>query len=462
MNLNIEGLSLLLLAALPVVAATGFYLFFIAASLAIARSSTTRLEEMLDEEVPGAGRALNMLQDSDRYLLCTQFGRLLSSLTAGFSLALCVRAVAKILEGQGAFAQPASFLVSAVIVVAVLAALLVLVQIAKAVSLQYPEKMLCRVSGALGCVHFVFGPMLVFAHKAIARVLNRFDIELSNEREIAVSADDLSEIVKISSERGTIEKDEQALLEGVVELADRVTREVMTPRSDVVWIREGMAAADLVSMFTREGVSRVLVCGKELDEVKGILLAKDLFQYVGKSLLGVDWHKLVRPAYFVPDTKPVQELLKELRQRGIHLAVVLNEHGGVDGLVTLEDLVEEIVGDIFDEFDSPSERGGILVQRDGSLVMQGTLPTNAATDEHGIPFPDGEYDTVAGFIMAQLGRLPAEGESFNFQGWDFTIAEVHKHRIARVVAKRVSAEQSENAEESESLEAVSAGGRRRN
>jgi putative hemolysin len=461
MNLHVEGVSLLLFAALPVFVAATCYLFFIAASLGIARSSITRLEEMLEEGATGAQRALKILKESDRYLLCTQFGRLLSSITAGFSLALCVRGVGKILSGDQAGAQSASFVVSGIIVVVVLAALLVLVQVTKAVSLQYPERMLCRVSGALRVVFSIFGPILVFAHRAIARVLNRFNIKVSNEREIAVSADDLSEIVKMSSEKGTIEKDEQALLEGVVELSDRVTREVMTPRSDIVWVREGVSGSELVGIFTREGVSRVLVCGKDLDEVRGILLAKDLFPYVGKTLTGVDWRSFIRPAYFVPDTKPVKELLKELRQQGIHLAVVLNEHGGVDGIVTLEDLVEEIVGEIFDEFDSPAERGGMVSQRDGALIVEGTVPTSRISEDIGVAFPDGEYDTVAGFIMSHLGRLPAEGESFDFEGWAFVVSEVHKHRINRVALRKLPSSETEGAQEDESLEAVNASGRHR-
>jgi len=454
MSVQLTHISLLVTAVLPLGVAAAAYLFFIAASLGIARSSMTRLEEMLEEERPGAGRAMKILQEPGQYLLCTQFGRLLSSITAGFCLALCVRAISKLLSDEQSVAHPLSFVISGMVVFSVLAGLLVLVQVAKAVSLQRPEQTLCRLSGVLCAVFSVFGPLLMFAHKAVSGVLNRLNIEASNEREIAISADDLGEIVKTSMEKGTIEKDEQALIEGVVELSDRGAREVMTPRSDVVWARESASAAELVDLFTKEGVSRVVVCGKELDEVRGMLLAKDLFPFVGKSLTGVEWRTFIRPAYFVPDTKPVNDLLKELRQGGIHLAVILNEHGSVEGIVTLEDLVEEIVGDIFDEFDSPAERGALCAQRDGSLLFEGTASTSQVSEECGVQFPDGEYDTVAGFIMTHLGRLPSEGESFDFAGWSFTVSEVHKHRIARVMLRPEAQAGQEPTQESESLKVV--------
>jgi putative hemolysin len=164
----------------------------------------------------------------------------------------------------------------------------------------------------------------------------------------------------------------------------------------------------------------------------------------------------------VPDTKPVNDLLKELRQGGIHLAVILNEHGSVEGIVTLEDLVEEIVGDIFDEFDSPAERGALCAQRDGSLLFEGTASTSHVSEACGVQFPEGEYDTVAGFIMAHLGRLPAEGEYFDFAGWSFTVSEVHKHRIARVMLRPLPQEERPDSEESQSLGVVNSGsGRRR-
>ena len=139
----------------------------------------------------------------------------------------------------------------------------------------------------------------------------------------------------------------------------------------------------------------------------------------------------------MPNTKPVNELLIEFRQRGIHIAVVLDEHGGVDGIVTLEDLVEEIVGDIFDEFDSPLERQHLTREVDGAIFVDGSISIERIKADYGIVLPAGEYETVAGFILAQLRRVPSEGESFVRGSYIFAITEVHKHRIARISIKKV-------------------------
>jgi putative hemolysin len=250
-----------------------------------------------------------------------------------------------------------------------------------------------------------------------------------------VSADDISELVRRGSEAGAIEDTEKELLEGVVELSDRIVREVMTPRKDIVHVRESATTADVVEAFVQHGVSRLLVCGTDLDEVKGVVLGKDLLRFVGKSVGNAAWREYVRPAYFVPNTKPVDALLVELRQKGCHLAVVLNEHGGVDGIVTLEDLVEEIVGDIFDEFDHPSDQTLILRDEHGMLTMDASVKVSRLADEFDITIPEGEYDTVAGFILAHLGHLPVPGERLANGDVELTVQTVDHNRIGRVTLR---------------------------
>jgi CBS domain containing-hemolysin-like protein len=184
----------------------------------------------------------------------------------------------------------------------------------------------------------------MFIHNTINGVLDRCHLRLTTERDISLSTDDLSEIMKFSSESGTIEQNEQRLIEGIVDFTERVVREVMTPRKDIVWAKETSTTEDLIALSTREGVSRILICGSDLDDVKGIILAKDLLTFINKPVTTDAWRALLRETYKVPNTKPVDDLLHEFRSSGNHLAVVLDEHGGVGGIVTLEDLVEEIVG----------------------------------------------------------------------------------------------------------------------
>jgi putative hemolysin len=422
--------------ALLLVGSALAYIFFIVSSLSIARSRTARLEELVEEGTFGAAGGQKILEKPDAYLLYTQVGRFLASTGAGFCLAFLLHDIVVLFAERGTD-RAYGPLLAALVFGSFILLTLVGVQIAKSLSLQYPERCLTRVSSILRVTYPLFGPVVLFLHTAVSRVLSRFQVRLINERELAVSADDLSEIVKMSSEVGSLEQSEMELIEGVVELSDRVVREIMTPRTDVVWVRDTARLEEIVRTCTQEAVSRVLVCGADLDEVRGVFLSKDLLRFVGHQAPSDAWKPFIRPAHFVPNTKAVDELLVEMREKGIHLSIVLDEHGGVDGVVTLEDLVEEIVGEIFDEFDAPSKEQGDVLERDGELFVAGAVPIEVLKENYDIELPDGNYDTVAGFVLAQLGRVPNAGEAFGVDGIEFHILEVDKQRVARVSIHRV-------------------------
>lgn len=427
---------LLLYQVIPLVTAVSGYVFFIVASLAIARSRTGRLQELVELGALGASTSTRIIESSERYLLCTQMGRLCSSFGAGFCLAFVTGHVAHLPGAiQGASLTLYGVMVAASCAVVVMLSTLVLVQVAKAFTLQFPERTLCMVALPLRIFYVLVGPVLMFIHNTVSRVLARCQIRLTTERDISLSTDDISEIVKLSSESGTIEQSEQRLIEGAVDFAERVAREVMTPRSDIVWAPESSTTEDLITVCTKEGVSRVLVSGSDLDDVKGMILAKDLLTFVNRPLGGVDWRSLIRPIHKVPNTKPVDDLLFEFRSTGTHLAVVLDEHGGVDGIVTLEDLVEEIVGDIYDETDSAADRELILKEVNGEWIIDGGAAIDELPEEFGIAPSEGQYETIAGYLLSHVGRLPEQGESFEVDGLTIRVIEVQRHRISRLGVK---------------------------
>jgi CBS domain containing-hemolysin-like protein len=417
--------------ALPLLIAVAGYVFFIVASLAIARSRSGRLEELVEVEAFGAELSVEIIQNSERYLLCTQMGRLCSSFSAGFCLAFLTGYIAK-LPGEGGALTTYGIVLAATTAAAVMITTLVVVQVAKAFTLQFAEKTICVVAYPLRLFYVLVGPILMFIHNTINRVLEGFDLRLTTERDISLSTDDLSEIVKFSTESGTIEQNEQRLIEGIVDFTGLVVREVMTPRKDIVWARESSTTEELISLCTREGVSRVLICGSDLDDVKGMILAKDLLTFINKPVTTDAWRALTRETYKVPNTKPVDDLLHEFRSSGNHLAVVLDEHGGVGGIVTLEDLVEEIVGDIFDETDAASERELVIREVNGEWIVDGSAGIDQLPEAFGITASEGHYDTIAGYLLSHLGRLPEEGESCEIEGVRFKVLEVHRHRIARL------------------------------
>jgi CBS domain containing-hemolysin-like protein len=426
----------LLFVALPLLLAAGSYVFFIVASLSIARSRVARLEELVEAGALGAKTGLRIVENSERYLLCTQMGRLCSSFGAGFCLAFVTGHIVRgIHHAFGEWPTLPGTVMAVAVAAMFMLGTLVCVQIAKSLSLQFPEKALCFVALPLRLSYALFGPLLLFIHSTVARVLAKFDVRPTTERDISISADDLSEIVKISSENGSLEKSEQKLIEGVVDFAERVVREVMTPRKDIVWAKETVSTRELITICTREAVSRVLISGADLDDVRGIILAKDLLQCVTQSLDSDSWRAYIRPTYIVPNTKPVDDLLAELRSKGIHLAVVLDEHGGVGGVVTVEDLLEQIVGEIFDETDVVADREPPVQEIDGAWRIDGAASIDDLPEGLAISSSEGQYDTIAGYLLSHVGRLPDQGETFVVEGIEFKVLEVHKHRIARLHVK---------------------------
>lgn len=414
------------------------YVFFIAASLALVRSRLSLLEEMELEGVFCAGRARRMVREADSYLLCAQFGRVLSSLASGCVLAVFSISLVRAVMGLDEIASfKGAFVVAVLLYGLVTSLILLVVQVIKAVSIQYAERVLCVVSLPLELHARVWRPILVFVHATVERMLLRLGIRAASEREVIISSDELGEIAKNSSEAGTLEKDEHEILAGVAELSERVAREVMTPRSEIVWIQETASLEEVLHKVRKDSVSRLLVCGSDLDDVRGVLLAKDLLDFVGGSPEAGAWRKFMRPAYRIPDTRVLRDLLAEMKQKHIHFSAVLNEHGEVVGVVTLEDLVEEIVGDIFDEFDSLHADAHPIVEQDGMIFLDGTTPVAELEERCGIAFPEGEYQTVGGFIQEHLGRIPVTGDSFSTKQVTVSVLEVVGHRVSRLSIQRV-------------------------
>jgi CBS domain containing-hemolysin-like protein len=425
-----------------VVASLVFYVFFISASIALARCRGSVLRELREEGWWGSKSAEYVLAQADTFLLCVQFGRVLASLGVGILLAVC--------SYYGALAvATATMHLSFGVWIGVVAAfyavcalfLLVLVQIVKNITLQYPEKVLCTTAGPLKFYGKLFAPVLIYPHRCVLRILERWGVRLTNERELTISAAELGEIAKSSSEAGTLESEESHILEGVAELSERTARDVMTTRSNIIWVRESASSAEVVAVANKESVSRLLVCGSELDDVRGMLLIKDLLNFAGQPFQPSSWRRFIRPVYRIPDTKIVKNLLVELRQKRVHFSVVLNEHGEVVGLVTLEDLVEEIVGEIFDEFDNPSLENPPIAVENGVLYLDAAVTIEVLEEEYGLSFPEGNFHSAGGFVHESLGRIPVLGDSFSASDMTFVVLEVHRHRIIRLsIAPRVARE----------------------
>ncbi|RMG42907.1 MAG: HlyC/CorC family transporter [Candidatus Dadabacteria bacterium] len=307
---------------------------------------------------------------------------------------------------------------------------LFLVELGRWLASLNPERALVILLPVVYLVRLIVWPFLVVDNVA-KKILAGIGISVPDEHNLVTSAEELGELVARSGEAGTIEEDECELIEGVINFSDTVVREVMTPRKDVIYVREDTSFKELADTFTEHGFSRLLVVGDGLDDIKGLVLAKDLLPVLAEKKKGKA-RDIMRQVDTVSSNRPIDEVLQEFRNKGAHFAVVIDEHGGVDGVVTMEDLIEEIVGDIFDEYDSPEEEAEVVETGAGDLLVEGSLAIDDLNDLNYAEFPEGEYDTVAGFVISRLGHIPAEGESLIFNGTRIVVEEVENNRITRL------------------------------
>ena len=235
--------------------------------------------------------------------------------------------------------------------------------------------------------------------------------------------------------------DENRLLRSVVNFSETLVREVMTPRPDIVAIRADATIDDLRKLVSDQEYSRVPVFTENLDNIVGLMVVKDLIQMTEAPSGARKISEVMRPAAFVPETKRVVDLLREFQQKRFQLAMVVDEHGGTAGLVTVEDVVEELVGEIRDEYDSEAEP--IVVESDDSFVFSAKVAIGEVVDRMGLEIDDGSFETVGGYVLARVGRVPAAGERFAFDGMGIEILEAERRRIHKVRIRRIEAESAE-------------------
>ena len=236
---------------------------------------------------------------------------------------------------------------------------------------------------------------------------------------------------------GPADREEIRLISSVLEFSGAIVREVMAPRTDMVTLNAGMTTDHALDLILEHGFSRVPVAGEGADDIVGVVYAKDLLPRLKTPSAAAPVTEIARPAHFVPETKPVRDLLREMQSSKVHMAVVVDEFGGTAGLVTIEDLLEELVGEIVDEYDpeprlvQPLEEGGFLVDARLSVDdLDRLLETS---------LPDGEWDTVGGLVLALAGRLPQVGERFELDGAALTPVRVQGRRIEQVMVDRLEA-----------------------
>lgn len=280
-----------------------------------------------------------------------------------------------------------------------------------------PEHWALRLSGLVSAAVFAFYPLMHLMVAALNLVLRPFRTRVRFEAP-PPPLDELEKLLAAQAAKATVDKGAPQLIRSIFELSDKTCRDVMVPRTEVVAVETGAPAEEILRVLAEENHSRMPVYRDDLDHVVGILHVRDLIPMMQHPELIV-LPDIIRPAHFVPWVKPIGDLLREMQREKIHMAMVVDEYGGFMGIVTLEDILREIVGDIGDEFEEEVKQ--IEKQADGSFLVDAALTTEDFARAFGLALPEGEFETLGGFLSSLAGSIPEVGERFSFAGWQFTV-----------------------------------------
>ncbi len=404
---------------------------FSGSEIAIISARRSRIDRLAEQGSRAAKRVQELQDNMDRFLATVQIGVTVFGTLAGVLGGLLV---SRHLEPDLAQTPLARFLPPALVASGLVGTGIVYVELVlgelvpKGLALRYTERIALIVSAPF-LVMFRWSRWIVEFLAASTRVVLRvFGVRETSARTF-VSEEEIKHIVKEGQKQGVLDQTEMEIIHSVFEFNDMPVRKVMVPRPKVFALDADTDPSQVGALIVESGFSRIPAYEGSLDNVIGVVYVKDALRLLEKRQ-PVVIRKVLHPVHLVPETKKVGELLKELQKRRSHLAMVVDEHGSLSGLVTLEDLIEQIVGEIQDEYDweeRPIER-----LRDGSIVVEGTVPASQLRVEHEIPLPEGEFETVAGFMLDRLGRVPKGGEVVQDGSYRFTVVDVEKNRISKV------------------------------
>jgi len=254
------------------------------------------------------------------------------------------------------------------------------------------------------------------------------------KEQIFDSEEELMILAEVGEEEGTLEHEESDMIQSVLEFKNKLVKEIQTPRVDVVSLDSNSSLDEAMDLIMNKKFSKIPVYKETVDNIKGILYAKDIIPYLIGSRPEVDILRITRDPYFIPETKPIDEVMQEFKLKKTSIAVVVDEWGGTSGILTLEDIVEEVTGELRDPFDK--EEYEILKNKDGSSVVDGSINIYDIEENFEIEFPDDrDYDTLAGFILDDIGDIPNEGEKVNFENYQFKVLKVISNRIDKIEVK---------------------------
>jgi putative hemolysin len=401
-----------------------FAAFLAASETALLRVSRIRVRYLMEKKVKKSEKLDRLITDTDFFLPPLLLMVLIVQVTSA-SLATYLATKISGSPGVGVLAGTATVTVLMFIFGEL---------VPKAAAARDPEKVALSVTRPVSFLSRILHPLAVFFQWIANGVLRILGMKIrAGAGSIVTDEGEIRALVTAAEEHDIIEEEEKEMIHSIFEFGDTMVREVMVPRPDMVTLPATSTVRDALMLTIDYGYSRIPVYEKELDDIVGVLYAKDLMKYFREENMDHAVREIVRESYIIPETKPLDDLLRELQKRKVHMAIVVDEYGTVVGLVTIEDLLEEIVGEIFDEFD-PEVRF-IEKVTSNQYLIDGRLSIDELNELAESDLPSEDVDSVGGLIMKALGEVPKPGSTFVLDGIKFTVERVRNNRVSKVMVE---------------------------
>ena len=429
--------AVLLIATLLLLLANGF---FVAAEFALTAARRSKMEQLATRGDARAKVALSSIRELSLMLAGAQLGITMASLGLGY---VSEPAIAHLIESglHAVVDLPSGALHSISFVIALTLVVflhMVVGEMApKNIAIADPEKSALWISLPFRAFVNFFRPFIHVLNFLANGGLRLLGVRPRDALESSVTAQEIGALISQSAREGLLDRFEHRLLSGVIVFSDLDATAVMVPRTELTALPASSPAAEIEKLVVQTGHSRFPVYVEDLDHVLGFFHAKDLLRIPSADYLEPIPRRFIRRMLVVPETRKLQPLLLDMKRERTHLALIIDEHGGTAGVVTIEDLIEELVGEIRDEYDH--SESGIQRLGDGLFVIPGTLRIDEAADRLGISLPPGDYETVAGFLMDKLQRIPKRRDAVEHNGWRLRVHAMHRRRVVQVLMERVEA-----------------------
>jgi len=409
---------------------------FAAAEIAVVTARRSRVKQLMEEGNKNAEILFQFKEEPDRFLATIQIGITLGSVLAsaigGAAAVQNIKPIISEIPYKAISASSEAISIGIVSIVITYFAMVFGELIPKSVALSHPEEVGLRIARpveAFSRFATLIVKLLTFSANLLLKPFGR---KTFTERAY-VTEEEVKMLIMEGGEQGVFEPTEQELIHSVFEFTDTSAREVMVPSTRMVNIALNMSVDEIKLIIAEEQFSRYPVIGKDLNDIRGILYAKDFLNALAKG--EADVRRMVKPPFFIPETMKISNLLREMQKKRVHMALVIDEYGGVSGLVTLEDLIEEIVGEIRDEYDVESP---VIQLSDGSLLIDASISIRDLEDDYQIEIPEStEYETVGGFLLTSLQRIAKIGDVVEIESKKITVSEMVGQRIAKVKLEKL-------------------------